>query len=61
MKLNYAELATTLAALRVFQRLRAHDGDLCIEQMDHVVDVEPLTDEQIDNLCERLNMERLAE
>jgi hypothetical protein len=29
--------------------------------MDHFVDVEPLNDNQIDSLCERLNIEGLAE
>jgi hypothetical protein len=60
LKLNYAELSTTLAALRLFQNVRRHDGDL-IEEMDHFVDAEPLTDNQIDSLCERLNAECLAE
>ena len=60
MKLTYAELATVLASLRLFQNVRRHDGDL-IEEMDHFVDVRPLTNNQIDSLCERLNMEGLAE
>jgi hypothetical protein len=61
LKLNYAELSTTLAALRLFQNVRRHDGDLAVEQMEHFDEVDPLTDDQIDSLCERLNTECLAE
>jgi len=49
------ELATVLAALRYWQQdLAANDGAVPIS--DHFEDgVAPLTVEQIDDLCERLN------
>ena len=49
-KLTYAELTTILAALRTAQEDRP-----IFEQMDHFADVEPLSDEEIDALCEDLN------
>ena len=68
--LTYKELSTILAALRVFQRVRATGGKLpltdptrytseeTIDKMEHFEDAEPLTDEQINDLCERLNCPR---
>jgi hypothetical protein len=51
--LTSRELATVLAALRLFQRegIGSHH-----ELADHFADVRPLTDPQIDALCERLNV-----
>lgn len=48
MKITERELATILAALRKFQESPATDGE-------HFKDVRPLTANQIDELCERLN------
>jgi hypothetical protein len=52
-KLTDRELATVLAALRLFQRQRG--GFNRPEWGEHFVEVRPLTDRQIDALCERLN------
>lgn len=56
------ELATVLAALRVFQMVRRGvvppapgHPHTPIAQLDHFHDHPPLTDEEIDALCERLN------
>jgi hypothetical protein len=49
------ELATVLAALRYWQQDLAEnedDGPICQEHFDKVT---PLTVEEIDELCERLN------
>jgi len=49
MKISYnrRELATILAALRLFQKQHP--------DTEHFEDVEPLNDDEIDSLCERLN------
>jgi hypothetical protein len=49
-ELNERELATVLAALRIFQR----DPD---PTMEHFDEVEPLSADEIDELCEELNTE----
>jgi hypothetical protein len=61
MKLNAQELATILAALRVFQReVGGFDvRDIKRYWWEHFRDVQPLTSGQIDSLCERLNTEGL--
>jgi len=46
--LTYAELSTILAALRLFQHFPAQD----LEQFEGV---DPLDEDEIDSLCERLN------
>ncbi len=56
MKFNDQELATVLAALRVFQNLDDTDR----AAMDQFSDEDPLTDEKIDALAERLNMDEAA-
>ena len=48
MKITERELATVLAALRKFQESPAAGAE-------HFKDVRPLTANQIDELCERLN------
>lgn len=48
---NKKELATVLAALRLFQEYEAVPDN----QMDHFKEVDPLSDSEIDELCERLN------
>lgn len=53
MKLTIAELATILAALRDFQEVPMEDR---IEEHDDS-EGQPLTDAQIDDLCERLILE----
>lgn len=55
MKLNYQELSTVLAALRVFQDLIDDDELENYRRLPHFDDVEPLTSEQIDTLCEEIN------
>ena len=58
MTLNYQELSTVLAALRVFQEgYDESTGESEYSGMSHFDDVEPLTNDQIDELCERLNCE----
>lgn len=50
MNLNKRETATVLAALRYFQEQQPNlRGKLHFEEVD------PLTSEQIDQLCERIN------
>ena len=50
--LNERELATVLAALRYWQQdLAENDGPIS----EHFADETPLTVEEIDALCERLN------
>ena len=73
MKLNYAELSTILAALRYWQRTRLAQktkmwdggaGTAWKAEQDIATDggtLTPLSVDQIDSLCERLNMEGLAE
>jgi hypothetical protein len=51
--LTSRELATVLAALRLFQKERG--GFNRPEWFPHFEDVKPLTDLLIDDLCERLN------
>ena len=56
MQLNDQEMATVLAALRYFQHEIATYGELAITQgLSHFDDVDPLSLEAIDVLCERLN------
>lgn len=53
---NYTELATVLAALRHFQNLMETVGiDDVVQGFEHFVDVRPLTPNEIDDLCSRLN------
>jgi hypothetical protein len=55
--LNERELATVLAALRAFQSLTNAGRDYADYGIrdDHFEKCEPLDDEEIDALCERLN------
>lgn len=53
-KFSYREIATILAALRYFQ---ANIDDIALLEMTHFEDVEPLTSEEIDTLCEEINIE----
>jgi hypothetical protein len=50
--LSYQEVSTVLAALRYLQENR---DDVISISMSHFDDVEPLTAEQIDTLCEEIN------
>jgi hypothetical protein len=54
-QLSRRDLATILAALRSWQQDLAENGDGPIAE--HFEDVSPLTVEEIDDLCERLNVE----
>lgn len=54
MKLTEKELTTVLAALRYWQQSVEEGEEPPI--MEHFADgTEPLTDDKIDDLCERLN------
>jgi hypothetical protein len=53
--LSKQELATVLAALRHVQK-RVYRRHLLDEYAEFFVDVAPLTDDQIDALCQRLNL-----
>jgi hypothetical protein len=54
--LDERELATTLAALRACQlAAKLNRGSLTEQSPDHFIDVPVLTDEEIDELCEKLN------
>jgi hypothetical protein len=48
------ELATTLAALRLWQASQEYGEDLAA-YAGHFAEVSPLTSLEIDELCERLN------
>lgn len=56
--LTTKETATVLAALRLFQQVGppgfCPDGTP-IAEMDQFAEAEPLTDEEIDSLCETIN------
>lgn len=54
-KLNSREIATMLAALRLFQM----KGDP-ISYHEHFADCEPLSDLEIDRLCESINFGDIA-
>lgn len=54
MKLTEAELATILAGLRLFQN---QPEETRCEDSDYFLDLQGLTDAQIDDLCERINCE----
>jgi hypothetical protein len=54
IQLTDRELATVLAALRYWQQDLAENDDGPIS--DHFIDHTPLTVEEIDDLCERLNV-----
>ena len=59
---NERELATVLAALRCWQRDLSEnqdDGPISAEHFDILIT--PLTLEEIDDLCERLNCEPVIE
>lgn len=56
MRLDSRDIAIILAALRTLQSLRRHSADI----MDVATDGglhEPMNDEEIDDLCERLNFD----
>lgn len=52
VKLSKRELATVLAALRTFQK----EEEAYRNAMPHFEDVKPITNEEIDTLCERINV-----
>ena len=56
--LNSRELATTLYALRELQDKMHETDDVLAEMKDsgHFEDAPPLTEDEIDDLCERLNL-----
>jgi hypothetical protein len=51
--LDYGQISTILASLRYFQD---NLDDTTISKMSHFIDVDPLTSEQIDNLCIDINL-----
>lgn len=60
--LTTQEAATILAALRVLQTILAQRKPLLytpsgVAAMEHFEDVDPLTPEEIDDLCERINID----
>jgi hypothetical protein len=55
--LNDREVATILHALRLFQDDR-HKGDC--EGCDHFAEVKPLANDEIDALCESINLDSLT-
>jgi len=59
MKLNKRETATTLAALRLYQSWLA--GDLRGAKDIEEIDPEPLEQEQIDELCGKINFDQGVE
>lgn len=56
LALTNAELATILAALRLWQETLATDGALLALTYLHFALCDPLSVEAIDTLCERLNL-----
>lgn len=57
VRLSDRELATVLAALRFWQRALAENEDEAPVADHFVEDIRPLSCEEIDELCERLNTE----
>lgn len=53
--LTSRELATVLAALRLWQRQLAREGSAFADGSPHFVDEVPLSVAEIDTLCDRLN------
>jgi hypothetical protein len=51
MDFNKRETAVILAGLRLLQRVPVDERD----GIEHFFEVEPLNDEEIDDLCERIN------
>lgn len=60
LDLTPAELATILAALRLWQEQLATDGALLAFAYPHFALCDPLSFEAIDTLCERLNLSPLS-
>ena len=54
IQLNNRELATVLAALRLFQSEADYDGD-AVYSMERLSEHEPLGNDEIEELCRRLN------
>jgi len=54
--MNEKELATVLAALRNWQEVVDEHDRL---DFPHFLDIEPLSDDEIDTLCEKLNTEEV--
>jgi len=59
--LNYQETSSLLAGLRVLQDM-VEDGTLdeYPRKLPHFDDVDPLTSEQIDELCKQLNTSEIT-
>lgn len=59
MKVNFREFCQILAALRLWQRKYGNVPPAIVrdEWDEHFEDVLPLSDTEIDNLCERINFE----
>lgn len=55
IRLTPQELATVLAALRHWQHTICSQGDGAARSFPHFEAVPPLTSDEIDDLCERLN------
>ena len=58
--LTNKEVATVLVALRLFQVTYKGNVAKAAIQWDHFEEVQPLTDEEIDLLCETINTAPLA-
>lgn len=54
LRLDYQEVSTVLAALRMLQEAIESEPEAVLE-MSHFVDCDPLSIEQIDELCHRIN------
>lgn len=54
IQLNNRELATVLAALRLFQSEADYDSD-AVYSMEQLSEHEPLGNDEIEELCRRLN------
>jgi hypothetical protein len=63
-KLTDRELATVLAALRVYQQALAMNGDLPPRGADEIAtdcgELEPMGADEIDALCESINLGEIA-
>ncbi|MFB6274325.1 MAG: hypothetical protein ABEL51_15685 [Salinibacter sp.] len=59
--MNKRETATVLAALRLFQDVRDMDPDLIEPYRNfHFTEDAPLADDEINELCERINTSTVA-
>lgn len=61
MTFNHRELSTVLAALRKYQSLPLFSTDPVFDIATDGGTIEPMSDEEIDELCERINTQEATQ